>query len=384
MRAAPRPSGSQSPGATLRRRSMLAEEHKPQVTPHQAIEVTATSLQAAERQQGHPGGGEGAMPAASRAPPCARHTTLQLTAVRRVQRCRAGRRPLILAAAAGTPSGGSSGDGERGGGASKQSPAPASVSEPIHMQVWSVRILVPHSAADEAHGPRPPSPNPCCVLFPRLQLQWWAQVLQWPQQVVSKIQQEILAARLQQEVEREKLYELVAGIHVQALERRRAAAEAERKRQREEALEDRRSLQREAARQEAGSTPSSAPAKRAAPAAPPPVGPCPDSPSPVPGTAGTRAAAAEASAAAAIAWASAAAGHEAAAHAAAQRTENQPAAHAAAAADEWGRAAAAWRAAHDALDAAGQADPGSEAVQRAAAAVEAARAFRRQLQGAQE
>lgn len=69
------------------------------------------------------------MLAASRAPPCARHITPTLTETRPGQRFRAGRRPLLLAGAAGTPTGGAGGS-ERGGGTSKQSHAPALVSEP--------------------------------------------------------------------------------------------------------------------------------------------------------------------------------------------------------------------------------------------------------------
>ncbi|KAL4451961.1 hypothetical protein ABPG75_007623 [Micractinium tetrahymenae] len=86
-----------------------------------------------------------------------------------------------------------------------------------------------------------------------------------------------------------------------------------------------------------------------------------------------------------MAWASAAVGHEAAAEAAEQRAATQPAAEQSAAAAEWRRAAAAWRAAYDDLEAAQQACPDAEAVRRAAAAVDAARRFKRQrrsLEGA--
>lgn len=107
----------------------------------------------------------------------------------------------------------------------------------------------------------------------------------------------------------------------------------------------------------------------------------PVSDSTLPEAGAARTAAAEATAAAAVAFAGAAVGHEAAAEAAYAAAATQPAAALAVAGEEWMRAGAAWRKAFEALEAAQRAQPGAGVVEEAAAEVEAARRFKRQLRG---
>ena len=239
---------------------------------------------------------------------------------------------------------------------------------------------------------QPNSPLAACALAPCLQLAWWHHWLQWPQLAAPSRQQNMPQYEaLQRTAAEQALWdETLAQLIVRAqqgLESTRKEAELARQfnesmewpsQELKEQWEARQQAQPTGQRRKAAANISAA--RTAAPPAPPAAGPWPSpSPTPAPGAPAARAAAAEASAAAAVAWASAAAGNEAAAAAAAQRADTQPAAYSASAAAQWDRAAAAWRAAYDSLEAAAQADPGSEAVQQAAAAVEAARGFRRQL-----
>ncbi len=94
-----------------------------------------------------------------------------------------------------------------------------------------------------------------------------------------------------------------------------------------------------------------------------------------------RAAVAEAAAAAAVAFAGAAVGHEAAAEAAYEAAAMQPASALSSAGEQWVRAGAAWRKAFESLGAAQRAQPEAPVVIQAAAEVEAARQFKRQLPG---
>ncbi|KAL4424772.1 hypothetical protein ABPG77_000812 [Micractinium sp. CCAP 211/92] len=79
--------------------------------------------------------------------------------------------------------------------------------------------------------------------------------------------------------------------------------------------------------------------------------------------------------------ASAAVGLEAAAEAAFEAAGTKPASAVSSAGDEWLRAAEAWRKAFDSVQAARRAQPGAAVVDEAAAHVEAARRFKRQLRG---
>lgn len=74
-------------------------------------------------------------------------------------------------------------------------------------------------------------------------------------------------------------------------------------------------------------------------------------------------------------------GHEAAGDAAYATAATQPASALGAAGAEWLRTSVAWRQAFESLEAAQRAAPGSEVVQGAAAQVEAARRFKRQMHG---
>ena len=103
----------------------------------------------------------------------------------------------------------------------------------------------------------------------------------------------------------------------------------------------------------------------------------------MPAASAVRTAAAEATAAAAVAFASGALGHEVAAEAAHVAAATQPAAALVSAGEEWLRAGAAWRKAFESLEAAQHAHPGGAgALGGAAAEVEAAQRFKRELRGA--
>ncbi|KAL4424775.1 hypothetical protein ABPG77_000815 [Micractinium sp. CCAP 211/92] len=138
----------------------------------------------------------------------------------------------------------------------------------------------------------------------------------------------------------------------------------------------------------------SAPAEARKAASVPPLPPAPTPPlaclaaewppvadSTLPENSAARTAVAEAAAAAAVAFARAALGHEAAAEAAYQAAATKPASALSSAGEEWLRAGAAWRKAFDSLAAARRAQPGAGIAEEAAAEVEAAQRFKRQLRG---
>ncbi len=146
----------------------------------------------------------------------------------------------------------------------------------------------------------------------------------------------------------------------------------------ERAVERRHTRKLAKARKAAGAAPR--------PSAPPPLASLaaewpPVSDSTLPGDSAARASVAEAAAAAAVAYAAAAVGHEAAAEAAFEAAGTKPASAVSSAGDEWLLAGAAWRKAFDSLQAARRAQPGAAVVDEAAAHVEAARRFKRQLRG---